>query len=339
MDDGASPNASVGSLEINADVDSAGGIVTLSGAEISSASGTGIETNGGNLTATTFAGDLNIQGAIDTRTSTRDAEGNERVGGGINFVAQASRVPNSGANAGESIVVGGDIVVAATIQTDGGAINMLSTGGDIDIQANLDTSLVEPLAADAPGGDIGLRARQTTFEPLSETDTEAVTTGGRIALSSSASFLTDGGDVTLGPDLSGGGAAASEIVINGVIDTRGASDTLGGVVILETESDSASVTIADTTRRSKGEVQVRSLSGNRMAWITFAELVLKPSSGHIAVLADLATRRHLTAGVSRGGSLPISELCSQGRDRHAAGHEFQRVWAPMSRNAPSLGRP
>ena len=247
--EGAIPNAYVGNLEIdtNIRIRSAGGIVTLSGAEINSASGTLIETNGGGVTATTFSGDVNLQGAIDTRTATRNAEGNELVGGGVNIVAQASRVPNSGASPGESIVVGGGIVVGATIQTDGGAINMLSTGGDIDIQANLDTSLVEPLATPSPGGDIGLRARQATFEPLSDADTEAVTTGGRIALASSATFLTDGGDVTLGPDLIGGSAAAREIVINGVIDTRGASDTLGGAVILETENESASVTIADIT--------------------------------------------------------------------------------------------
>jgi len=243
----AIPNTYVGNLEINTDIRSAGGIVTLSGAEINSASGTLIETDGGNLTATAFSGDVNLQGAIDTRTAARDAEGNEQVGGGVNFVAQAARVPNSGASPGESIVVGGGIVVGATIQTDGGAINMLSTGGDIDIQANLDTSLVEPLATPSPGGDIGLRAREATFEPLSEADTEAVTTGGRIALASNAAFLTDGGDVTLGPDLTGGAAGAREIVINGVIDTRGASDAVGGAVILETENESASVTIADIT--------------------------------------------------------------------------------------------
>jgi hypothetical protein len=134
VDEGVIPNSYVGSLDINADIRSAGGIVILSGAEITSAAGTTIDTDGGALSASTFSGNLTFEGNIDTRTSARDAEGNELLGGSVSLVAQAARVPNYvppnyEAAAGESPVRGGGIVVAGRIDTDGGSVGLLSTGG------------------------------------------------------------------------------------------------------------------------------------------------------------------------------------------------------------------
>jgi filamentous hemagglutinin family protein len=241
------PNAYVGNLEINADINSGAGAVVLDGINVIVEAGTTITTDGGTLAISSFAGNITLGGAIDTTTATRDDEGNELFGGAVAVFGEAIRVPNSGAAAGESLVIGGDIVVAGSVNTDGGTIALFTTGGNVDVAGSLDTSVVEAPDTPVAGGNIEMRARRTEFPPLSSQDAEALTAGGGITVAEGARLVTGGGDVSLGLDATSSTASAYQIVVNGQIDSTGAADAVGGAVTLVTADEGASVTIADLT--------------------------------------------------------------------------------------------
>ena len=157
------PNAYVGDLEINADLNSGGGAIVLDGINVIVADGKTITTDGGTLAISSFAGDITLGGAIDTTTATRDDEGNEFFGGAVAVFGEAIRVPNSGAQPGESLVIGGDIVVAGSVNTDGGTVALFTTGGNVEVAGSLDTSVVEAPDTPVAGGNIEMRARRTEF--------------------------------------------------------------------------------------------------------------------------------------------------------------------------------
>ena len=239
------PNAYVGNLEINADINTGGGAVVLDGINV--IVGADITTDGGTLAISSFAGNITLGGAIDTTTATRDDEGNELFGGAVAVFGEAIRVPNSGAQPGESLVIGGNIVVAGTVNTDGGTVALFTTGGNINVAGEVDTSVLQALDTPVAGGNIEMRARRTEFPPLSSQDPEALTEGGGITVAEGARLVTGGGDVTLGLDATSSTASAYQIVVNGQIDSTGAADAVGGAVILVTADEGASVTIADLT--------------------------------------------------------------------------------------------
>jgi hypothetical protein len=251
---GEVPNSYVGTLAINADIDSAGGVVRLDGINIDGASGTSITTRGGVFVATTFAGNNTLASDIDTTTAIRDDEGNEFLGGSVTLTSEAARVPNSvapnpapDAPPGPSKVLGGDIVLSGTVRTDGGNVNLITTGGNITAEGEIDTSLVEATTTPLRGGSLSMRATRTEFAPLSSVDTDPITAGGRIEIGGGASIVSDGGFVEMGLNTASSAAGANQIVINGRIDTSWEIDRTGGSVYLETGGEEASVTIADTS--------------------------------------------------------------------------------------------
>ncbi|HIL81704.1 MAG TPA: hypothetical protein EYG54_10660, partial [Myxococcales bacterium] len=153
----AIPNSFVGTLQINVNtegvgaiIDSAGGAISLSAAGtgeidltdpepfgVVAAAGTTIRTDGGALGISTFAGDITLDGTVDTTTTTRDDEGNALLGGAVALLAEAARVPNTVGQDEDTdtpigtAVRGGNIALGGTTRTDGGTVTLFTTGGNV----------------------------------------------------------------------------------------------------------------------------------------------------------------------------------------------------------------
>ncbi|NRB28902.1 MAG: hypothetical protein HRU37_14630, partial [Roseibacillus sp.] len=212
------PPEYLGTLEINAGIESAGGQVFLQGVDLILSGDTNesgepsgsIRTDGGNLTLISSGGDILLLGDIDTSSDVVTEQQGSRAGGTlqVNSIAIRRRPNNDEDNPQPSVVVGGSIVVKGEVMTGGGAIGLGAAGGGVDVDSSIASE----------GGDVSLFASAKSFPPETEVDAGDITAGGRIRLLNNANIETGGGDFTAGY-LFDQTAQATEVVIQGRIDT------------------------------------------------------------------------------------------------------------------------
>lgn len=244
------PNSFLGEIDLRANLDTAGGSITLQGLGVKTASGTSIQTNGGAVQLASAAGDVLLLGSVDTSTSvTNEFTGELLTGGGIEINNQVIRVPDTGEADAPTTVKGGRVVIGGDITTGGGAFEVTSLGGvsksvGVDVRSTISTG----------GGAMTLRALEQTLAPASSTDV-SVTGGGQITINSLAAtparLMSGGGDIDIGvadPQTLLPGARVVDI--QGDIDTRVYDDqgmpddtARGGFLFLNTVGSGARVTL------------------------------------------------------------------------------------------------
>ncbi len=212
------PPQYLGSLDINADIDTGGGTLILNGADINLAADAQLRTDGGLTSLFATEGDIQILGQIDTSSQVVTEQEGSRPGGDILIGSQVIRRPQNALDDLPSLVVGGNVSLADSAQfnTGGGLVQISVSGGAIDIDGNLETE----------GGQIDLFATTAALLPLTSQDEETITTGGRITIGNPADITTAGGSLTAGY-IEGQSAQATQVFVSGRIDTRAPDDDDG----------------------------------------------------------------------------------------------------------------
>ncbi|MEE3327341.1 MAG: hypothetical protein VX252_08410, partial [Myxococcota bacterium] len=151
------PPQYLGSLDINADIDTGGGALILNGADINLASDAQIRTDGGLASLFASDGDVEILGQIDTSSQVVTEQEGSRPGGDLLIGSQVVRRPQNALDNLPSLVVGGNVNLADTARftTGGGLVQISVLGGAIDINADVETE----------GGQINLFAATTALIP------------------------------------------------------------------------------------------------------------------------------------------------------------------------------
>ncbi len=219
-----------GTLELNADMETGGGSVFLLGADVVLADTGQIKTDGGSALLSAAQGDLSLHGRIDTSSDVVTEQELSRPGGLLTLAATAVRRPQNSLDDLPSVVVGGQILQTETIHTGGGNTTILSTGGRIDLNSDIDTS----------GGSLGLFSTVQEFESVTSEDSETVLAGGQINIGNQADLKTGGGNFAAGY-VEQATAQANEITIQGRIDTSaspaaGETPQVGGTVRISAQS-------------------------------------------------------------------------------------------------------
>ena len=140
--------------------------------------------------------------------------------------SEAIRRPTNSLDNEPSMVVGGNVTVAGNISTGGGVARISVAGGDIEILSDITTD----------GGQVDLFAATKTLASVTSEDEGSITAGGRIRIGNEADIVTGGGSFTAGY-IEGQSAQATQIVIQGRIDTEAPLDAddnpqLGGAIRL-----------------------------------------------------------------------------------------------------------
>ena len=244
------PNNFVGEIDLRADLDTAGGSITLQGFGLTTRPGTRITTNGGDIQVNAAVRDVVLRGDIDTSTDVLDELSGEVLrGGNLDIDSLAIRVPESGAADAPTNTSGGSIVFEGNVTTGGGLVDATSVGG-----TSLNSGVRVASTIDTGGGGLILRALEQTNQPVTSGDV-AQTGGGRVTIEESARLLSNGGDIDIGvADPATLLPGAREIVMNGAIDSRvytdDATPTLdatqrGGFVFLNTAGAGAKVVMGE----------------------------------------------------------------------------------------------
>ena len=205
------PNNFLGVLDINADIETAGGSLSLKGFGVNTATGTTLTTNGGLVDVSSLVGDITHRGTIDTSTIVTDnLTGDTLTGGTVTMRSEVTRRPLSGAADTTTEPIGGSIDIAGAIRSGGGLVDLTADGGDLRVRSSVSSA----------GGSVVLRALERTLGPVTAGDV-AVTTGGAITIDETATIATEGGFVDVGvADLVQLIPGAKSIDMRGVIDTR-----------------------------------------------------------------------------------------------------------------------
>ena len=210
------PPQYLGSVEINSDIETGGGLTILNGADINLASEATIRTDGGLVSLFATEGNVQLLGGIDTSSQVVTEQEGSRPGGDFLVASEAIRRPANSLDNEPSIVVGGNVTLAGNVSTGGGVARISVAGGDIEILADITTG----------GGQVDLFAATKTLAPVTSEDEGNITTGGRIRVGNDADIVTGGGDFTAG-FVEGQPAQATDIVIQGRIDTQAPIDASG----------------------------------------------------------------------------------------------------------------
>lgn len=260
---GGTPYAYSGKLEINSNLDSAGGSIFLQGRGVESREGTIVSTSGGRVdvssqilsedrTLLVGGGDVILQGDIVTRTDVPDDEGNQQIGGAIVIVSQAFQQPTSDSEGSPSEVVGERMVLAGDLETGGASVDLLAAGGNIYLEGDISTDLpnLETGSETKRGGAVLLSAVASLVAAESAADPEPVIVGGRVQVGEESDWKTGGGFVEIGVGSDPTLSAAQQIVMRGRIDTSmptvtGETPQAGGNVTFVTSGDDALTLIKD----------------------------------------------------------------------------------------------
>ena len=216
------PPQYLGALEINADMETGGGDMVLNGAEIQLAEDAHLKSDGGLISFFGTEGDVRLLGGIDTSSAVVTEQEESRPGGDLLIGSQVVRRPVNALDDLPSVVVGGNVIIdeTAIITTGGGLVQASVTGGEIEINADIQTG----------GGRVDLFAATAALPPVTREDEETITAGGRITLGNQADIVTEGGGFTAGY-IEGQSAQATQIFISGRIDTQAPNDESGDPLI------------------------------------------------------------------------------------------------------------